>query len=500
MFKIISGLLLVITTLTVNAQDKVIDLKFKEGFKYVDHAFSENGDIYIISGNHKSGNKGLIDFNKYDSNLEVIFSNNFITKYEPLSAFFGRGLDASPTSYELKLNRTNDLTLALTDSIVIDKDGKAKEFHFNILDERETFKSKASFYNKSFAFYFGNKVLSARKSEYSDELYIRRFSLKNSTNKTIELKLPAFETFIEGEKFKIDFGSKKEIEKSKNKVSYEVGESSNENILLINKELSKDKKQNQYNLLSIDSIGNVVKKTSFLLNFKDKYFALSNNGLSSQRQVTTTSSVSSYIFLSETATGNVYVDGTNEDFYYVYGIYSEKLGPIMNIVYPKGFYVYKFDTNGKLVWKVEKEISDKDFGKGNNPIDLTLNFFKIKDNKAVFDVFSYNHEIAYYSVIDLNLGKIEQNESISYDVDRTKYNAYRGNQIKTGIKLKDFFGKNNLDINTLIAARLNKKVDNYLKKNLKVERDYNTFISKSGIFIIENNHEEKTFKLLKFDW
>ena len=271
--------ILLIIAITANAQDKILDLQFKEDFKHIHHAFSENGDIYIISGNHKSGKKGFVDFNKYDSNLGVAFSKNFNTKYGALSAFFGRGLDASPNPYELILSRTNDLALALTDSIVIDKDGKSKEFHFNISDEEKTFKSKASFYNKNFAFYFGNKVLSFNKSEYSDELYIRRFSLNNSTNKTIELKLPIFESQIEGEKFKIDFGDKKEIEKNKNKINYEVGQSSNENILLINKELSKDKRQNQYNLLSIDSIGNVVKKTSFLINFKDKYFALSNNGL-----------------------------------------------------------------------------------------------------------------------------------------------------------------------------------------------------------------------------
>ncbi|MGH2665661.1 hypothetical protein [Flavobacterium sp.] len=502
MMKKLLTLVLLGTISTVNAQDKAINVVFKEKYKHLYHDINENGDVIFVSGDYKSSKKAKVEINRYDSNLELVYSKDVVeSDYKGLSAFFGRGMDASPIDYDFYLSKTGDLTVSVSDSMVIDKSGNSKRFQYR--NEFKNFRTATTAYHKDFAFYFGYKI-DPKSDDLSKEMYVKRISLNDFSKNTKEFTLPPFPQLFEGELYRIFLDeSKAKREEYKKKTIYEVGNSNNENLLMVNKLLSEDLTKNQYNLTSVDADWNVVKRTSFAIELKDgKFFALSNNGLSGYKMTYYQSAVTTHRLFTEMATGNVYVEGPNEDFYYVYGVYAKKKAWTMNAVYPSGFYVHKFNTKGELIWKLEKELANKEneFDNAQNAYWLDLRFFKINEKEIVVSIYNPENKLANFITMDPATGKIQRCEDIKVKMSNAKLMVWSGNEIKTGIVMKDLYGKNNLDINTLIACKLNKNVREYLKRDLETERDFNGYITKTGIVLLENNREKKTYKILKFNF
>jgi hypothetical protein len=201
--------------------------------------------------------------------------------------------------------------------------------------------------------------------------------------------------------------------------------------------------------------------------------------------------------LSEFATGNVYVEGNNE-FFYIYGLYSNTKSSQINKVNFNGFYIYKYNSDGELVWKNEKEIVDsKGFNTTQRPIAVSVDFVLINGNQIGLNMSSFHEKYAQMFLLNSVDGKIIKNKKYDFKIEALKLNAIRVKAFPTGYTISSYENKN-FDINTAFASFLNPKIDEFLKTKTKEDLNYNAKITKDAIYIIEEDTEQNDFKLLKF--
>jgi hypothetical protein len=474
-----------------NAQDKSLDIILKEKNRYFSHDFTQNGLSYFITGNDKS--KTDLNVFCYDSDFNLKFTKNFISKYEGLPAFFGRGMNDSQVYYDFQPTISGKYTLLYDDDLVQDENGNTKVFEHDGGKFFKDFNTKFFINNDNFSCFFGYKKV-GKKNEDSKEVYFYRYDLNDLSKKIIELKFPEFQALISTSPDNNKNAKKDKEEKSQ---KWEVAQFDNNQFLMINKELNKERTQNQYNIVSYDYEGNVVKTLSIPIKLKGKYFALSDSGLGTRTIIY--SSMYNAGLLSEFATGNVYVEGNNE-FYYIYGLYSNTKSSQINKVNFNGFYIYKYNSNGELVWKNEKEIVDSNgFNTTQRPIAVSVDFVLINGNQIGLNMSSFHEEYAQMFLLSSLDGKIIKNKKHDFKIEALKLNAIRVKAFPTGYTLNSYENKN-FDINTAFASFLNPKVDTFLKSKTKEDLNYNAKITKNAIYMIEEDTKEKDFRLLKFNF
>lgn len=474
-----------------NAQDKSLDITLKEKNRYLNSDFTQNGLSYFITGNDKS--KTDLNIFCYDSDFNLKFSKNFISKYEGLPAFFGRGMNDPQVYYDFQPTITGKYTLLYDDDLIQDEKGNTKAFEHDGGRKFTDFNTKFYINNDNYSCFFGYKKI-GKKSEDSKETYFYRYDLNDLSKKIIELKFPEFSSLISTPTEKNKSSKKDKDEKTQ---KWEVAQYDNDKFVMINKELNKERTQNQYNIVTYDYDGNVSKTINVSVTLKGKYFALSDSGLGSKTIYY--SEMVNAGFLDEFATGNVYIEGDNE-FYYIYGLYSNSKNSSINKVNFNGFYIYKYDSKGQLVWKNEKEIVDsKGFNTTQRPIAVSVDFLMIKGNQIGLNMSSFYEKYAQMFLLSSVDGKIVKNKKYDFKIDNLKLNAVRVKAFPTGYIVSNYENKN-LDINTAFASFLNPKVDTFLKIKTKEDLNYNAKITKDAIYIIEEDTKEKDFRLLKFNF
>jgi hypothetical protein len=203
-----------------------------------------------------------------------------------------------------------------------------------------------------------------KKEKFEEKIVFTRFSKESFSRKQIVLDLP-------------------EIEKDYNFWWY-AGPSNN-GFYLYNKNLNKN--TFKYSVLSLDSAGKVYKKYMISdsldggceFEFSDTYKYYPGSKVE-DNSVDFYSSPRSEWYLN--GKGYFKFDEKN-NVYYIYGIYSVKVGKKDNY----GFYICKYDMTGKRIWKLQKELN-------NEVVDKKIAYH----SKSLF--FNLNPD----NSIDLNIG------------------------------------------------------------------------------------------------
>ncbi|WP_300565993.1 hypothetical protein [Flavobacterium sp.] len=494
MKKIFSARKIILTVTTgfcivAGAQDKTIELKFKEKHRYTSHDFTENGMTFLTTVNDKSSK---VDLNvlSFDSDFNANFSKNLESKYKGLPAFFGRGMSDRQVYYSMLPTLNGLYAISFTDEQIFDAKGNARKFDIDKLDDSEKFDTKFRVYNDKYACFFGYKKEDNKKNKVSDETYFYKVNLDDLSKNLIEIKFPAFPTIIKGEKIK------KKGDETKD--TWEIASHDNNQFLMINKRWSEDHTEDQYNIVSFDYDGKVLSTMSIPLQLKNKYFALSDTGFGSKTFIQ--SDMVGVGLMSGSATGNIYVED-NKEFFYIYGLYSNNKISNINKVEYNGFYINKFNAKGELIWKTEKAIVDKDgLNKTQRPIAVTVDFVLLKDNKIGLSMSSFFEKYMQMSLVDSQDGKILKNQKQEIKIEGNRLEGISGSAFPTGYALDDIYQKKHMDRWAVFAGFLNPKVDKFLKTASKIDLNYNCKITPNGIYMIEENYKDKTFKLLKFDF
>ena len=481
-FFILLLLLLVFSLNNTFAQDKVVEIKPTDKYKFLGYEYAENGLFYITTGKGKKP-KAQIKVVNYDQDLNVIYEkNNKKSKFEPLPAFFGRGMNDAPHYYDLFATTNGKYTISKIDRYIIDSEGNHNPFNFEKYKETEDIKMFFTFYSDNYACYLGKIIKEItrknRNEPKDDNIYFFRRSLSDQTTKKIALQIPPIVT----EEEKISFGL----------------HSFDENgFYIINKVLEKESSIDVYNILNYNYEGELISNRSLKVTLDNKYFSASNCGFGSSSIVY--NNRFTFHKLNDDATGNVYIDNVNGE-YYVFGLYSNKKDLDLYNARNNGFYVKKYSFNGELIWSSINNITDKDYNKNSVSYHTTVAFFDLENDQKGIRISNSNHDYSFMFLFNDSDGKVTKDKKVEFKVSKTKLYGIRSGAFPTGYSSKADFGKNDLNVDTFFAAFLSPKVAAFFETVKDESNNYNSFILDSGIYILEENEDKEAFRLMKFEY
>lgn len=484
MIKKILSILLFGIIITTQAQDKAVAITLKENYRNIGNKFTENGTSFIVTANDKL-KKTVVNITRYDSVLNVIYSKDFPSVYE------GKPSYASTTPqifFNAQITPKGKHIIGDWDEIVLDDNGNVKPITYTYSDRLKDFDANFDIMTDDYKCYFGYTKADKKKTQTT----ICRINMDMATRDFIPLNFPILESLLTATKVQ-------KTEKEEAKKLWGISRYDDKQFFMINKELSKDWSQNQYNIVSFDYDGKINSNTtlSLLLQLKNKYFALSDTGFGSSKIIS--GAMVGGAYMDEASTGNIYVEGKNE-FYYIYGLYANEKNSNMNKAKYNGFYVFKYNAKGELVWKMDQAISNSKFNDVQRPLAITVDFRMLPNNQFGLNIYSEFEKYAHMFLMSSKDGKVIKNQSPLYKIDQYRHAGVNNGSFSTGFVMEKEYKNKYMDMNTVFAAFLSPKVNSLLSKASTDNMNYNCEIRTNGIFMIEEDMTTKKFQLMKFDW
>lgn len=236
-----------------------------------------------------------------------------------------------------------------------------------------------------------------------------------------------------------------------------------------------------------DVSGSRIGDFSYLVSAPKYFLLLSNNG----GGVVDASNASKRI--SELAVNNYLVD-KNTGNVYVYGLFGSEEKEITNTSnIPMGFYVFKFDPNGKLLWESQQEV--KDVSGFNQKQDVSkINFsIRLRENEVFCSIFS--KERNYLDVVTMNDSYgVKKSEAL---LKFTKSQDTASKEVVKGDLRDANYTNFKFDKDALYLLNTSQNFQQYLQKTDKnLTLNYKTYLSKKGYWVIESDN--KTFSKVLF--
>jgi len=205
---------------------------------------------------------------------------------------------------------------------------------------------------------------------------------------------------------------------------------------------------------------------------------------------------------------NLTINGLTQDkrdkSVYIYGLITEKAKKLNMPNKPIGYYLFKFDHKGKLIWKSVKHINNKLFNK-NKSLKHSYISLLISENDLLIihtiganlnekENISFNHNKETGTIIKKNDIKSKRAKMLgSIGGLQFEYFLYAFNKIESHKEIA-------FDAETLIAMNENSKIKNYINslKDPKVKILFNTIIADKGYWLIEGDNKNY-YKIQFFD-
>ena len=256
---------------------------------------------------------------------------------------------------------------------------------------------------------------------------------------------------------------------------------------LITKSISSDySKTTLYktNYSTVD--GKIVSDIAFELNLEDKKLVYSNNnggfiGYPANKSLP---------FFDDDLSINNFITDSNGDVY-IYGLYGDKIAELNDETNPKGYYVFKFDKMGKIIWKSINKIDEKKFNDKHYMYFTETNLSIINDQLCFYAFVNENQEYLNYGIIDMNSGKLTKSNNIIFHEFMSRV-GFGNDFFKLDYEYKDVKELKNKKFNLpgIIAYDLNTKFSNYVKAvKIKNETHFLTLFSDIGIWLIETDND-----------
>lgn len=333
-------------------------------------------------------------------------------------------------------------------------------------------------YSEKYQVFFGKIERIKDKSkmagtEYND-LYFYRTDLKNFSTKLIRINLP--------------------LDSFKNsKMFYQYQSHTEDKIYFITNELVNNKTKNICNLISFDYDGKLIDKIPFEFETSQKREILYSNSSSPENYITKFDRYGNIVaYSTDGASVKTVING---DSFYSYGKFLNKEDDKI------GFYIFKYDLKGNLIWKLEDIIFEK--------IDKKKSVFYQHDRNDL--IFLKNNRIGFWEktsiTLDTDFFIIDAESGKKLETKRTEVlgsNDFEFNYSKTfnGLKSNLFIGGQNenirLDMHTIFAINFFPEIGKFV--NSKKGYKYETFINENGIYLLEENSKERNYKMYQFTY
>lgn len=317
-----------------------------------------------------------------------------------------------------------------------------------------------------------------------DDVFLEIADIKNNSKKRVQIVKPNL-ALLTGDGFA----------KDQYKATFHTILKDNENFDFITKSVSSDFRTTIIYKTTYNFEGKVVKELPLTLTLDSKFFIVSDNkggykyesgdGRSKGFFSVGTSSINN--FLEDRSTGDIYV----------YGIFSDKAPKKINgNCNPNGFYVFKFDKDGKKLWESINYIDGKEyFEKIKSNSYLSVNLFEY-NKEFVFSVCVNSFtEFSYSTIVNKSTGSISKINFIEYNNagNKAMNKAFVSNTYVNDIKNKVFSQI------TFVAMITNPDVLKYINSvSDKGNRlYYEAIFSDQGIWLIETDNKEY-YKVLLF--
>lgn len=398
-----------------------------------------------------------------------------------------------------------------SDNVFYTKDifGYYKPANYRFYVNGEIYKASKKLINKEEDYFNKDRLLflSGDKEDdidlniEKDNFFLNVFDFKNDLIKKVKINKPDYKRLKGEDKIELTaIGFSKDYPSSFN-TDY-----NNEKFEIYTKTTFKNKNKSIIYRSIYNDLGEIEKEIEYniLLDNNKFGYILPLNSFEKNRDHT-----NSIIFLGENYEKpipdldiNAFFIDSNTDFY-VYGIY------LNNDSYPGGFYIQKFSSNGKLLWKKMYEVIDKknlfnnSIQKKEHTITLALlKYWKMtgialqqytNENQLVLNLkgpSSFKDRTNHYFVIDKSNGDLLKKSEIETSTDYNTFVAYKSfghayyNTLAKKINLSD---------NGLIAYSLNDKIKKHIDSFSKPKDDiyFDAIISSKGIWLIETDDESK---------
>lgn len=241
--------------------------------------------------------------------------------------------------------------------------------------------------------------------------------------------------------------------------------------------------------------GKLLKDVPFEVNLKSKTLIYSNNG---GGFTDTPPNKAAPFFADDLSINNYIVDQSNGDIY-IYGLYGDKAFDLNKDANPKGYYVFKFDKDGKKIWESINKIEDKDFNE-KHYMYYTETDLSFINNKLCFYAFVNEHdEYLNYGILDQATGTQEKNKKIVFHEYESRVGV-GSDFFKLNFEYKNSKELKNKKFNVfgIIAYDNNSKYADYVKNvKIKGETHFLTVFKDFGMLVIETDNEEY-YKVLYF--
>lgn len=252
------------------------------------------------------------------------------------------------------------------------------------------------------------------------------------------------------------------------------------NISFVTKSINKNYKSATIYRTVYDLNGIKTGEYSYLVDAPKNYLILSDNG----GGVSVVSDKEKKV--SELAVNNYLVDKNTDDVY-VYGLYgneSKELTTTDNL--PLGFYVFKFDANGKLIWQTHQEIVDvTGFNQQQDVSKIKLSL-RLRNDEIMCSFFS--KERKYLDIVCLQKASGEKKSGVNLKIDGSQ-DFKSSDIVKSDLTLKDFVNFK-FDKEGLYLSQTSANFQNYLKNTDKAKSlTYKTYVSKKGFWVIESDND-----------
>lgn len=438
------------------AQTTIVEEKFTATNKAVGYHFLPNANRIVIE-------KGFFDDSYFGKTIQSINSYDSEGFYEKL-------LDNVPLANCFFLPSENGLLL--TKKMLKKSDPLEIKF---LVDGKQTpyakYDDELPYFTNDYKFGFLNDKKQSTINLQKDNLLLNRtFSATNFT-KQIALKKPDIARIFTKENANYA---------NNNGFGVRVNEY---NFGLITKSITKDYKETTLFRTVYSYEGIQLLDVAYKIQLPENYLVYSNNGggpiyTASQTQET---------ILSDLAINN-FVTSINDEVY-IYGLFGNEAKSAANSTNaPAGFYVFKFDKTGTLLWKSLQTITDLDnFNKSQNIAAINLNFV-VRNTDLVISIFSNQNKNAYlnFSTLDVLNGNKTNAKKITFTTitSKDKQKQFLDCNLKNTNYPNLCFDKEGL-----ISAAINQKFLAYLAtlKNTK-EIFIKTFIGKQGLWVVESDN------------
>ncbi len=463
------------------SQDLKKEIVFSSPFKLAGYDFTDNGNFYLLH-------------NKKD--IKTKQKKYYLTVYS--------AKDFEETLSYVPKNKIKIRSISPDGKSLLYSTSKSKS-KFNILDEQGHTKTlkDSKIEGNLYREYSKRNLLSDfdLRVDFTEFMlnksyYVIAPKIKDSPNlslleRSFDLKTPKYSKF-----------SFPNYETDRKKLLWSLNTTSSDQLVFVAKDLSKDGKVDNYFVSIYDEKFNIQHSTSLKVEFLKDYFSYSNDGKGTSwyhYAYDTKDSTAKNVDALSGATGNLLFD-KEENVFYTYGLYSVKQKPY-RIIKPDGFYIYKFDWKGKLLWNKKHSISEyKNFSKKQKGFHYIVKLNKT-GNKLGISLRPEDGKNIYLASLDENTGDIIKKSISAYSYSRNGYNGISKNTFWSPYNLKnDYSSKLNFDFETIEALFFNSKFSNYLKSLKDQKFSFTSKIIDSGVIVIQSENKTDKFSLMKFSF